>query len=420
MGFPVEPVLGLILKGYPRISETFISNEILLLESLGFKIHIFSMRHPRENFAHPSIAKIKAGVDYLPSTILHHLVPLIIHNSLLLIKRPGPYLKAVRLAVSRWRRTRKSATIKHLLQAGYLVHRLLPKKGVVHFHAHFAHSPTSVALFASILSGLRFSFFAHAKDIYTSDRRQLREKIDMASFVVTCTQYNKAYLLSLSAGLSTCVYCVYHGINPEYFFPPVDMRIPAPPFQLLTVARMTPKKGIDVIYRSLALLKQRGVQFCHTLIGEGDDRLELERLRKTLGIEAQTRLLGTLAHDDVIQWYKKSDLFILGCRIASNGDRDGIPNVMAESMAMKVPVVATRVSGIPELLEQGVTGLMAEPDSPESLADAVQEMLSDRFPRESIAANARKRIEDRFDNRRLIHDLAGIYRSRIPGFGIGN
>ena len=154
-----KPVLGMILKGYPRISESFISNEILLLEQQGLPIHIFSMRHPRESFAHKSVQQIKARVDYLPQSILEALPQLLFYNLVLAMKRPGSYLRAILVAFRRFLRTHKSATIKHLLQAGYLVQKLLPGSHVVHFHAHFAHSPSSVAMFASQLSGLRIQFY---------------------------------------------------------------------------------------------------------------------------------------------------------------------------------------------------------------------------------------------------------------------
>jgi hypothetical protein len=180
MSISGAPVLGMILKGYPRISETFISNEIRLLEKLGFAIHLFSMRQPRENFSHDSVKKIRATVDYLPETLIKPLPRLVYHNLCLAAKNPGLYGAALNTAYRRFLRTRKSATIKHLFQAGYLVHRLLPERRVTHLHAHFAHSPTSVAMFTSRLTGIPFSFTAHAKDIYTSDPRQIREKIGLA------------------------------------------------------------------------------------------------------------------------------------------------------------------------------------------------------------------------------------------------
>ncbi len=415
----VPPTLCMVLKGYPRISETFISNEILLLESLGFHIHIISMRHPREAFNHASVKNIKASVDYLPSTILNHLLPLGYHNLLLAVKKPKVYLKAVKKAAVRWIRTRKTATIKHLLQAGYLVHKCLHGKNIIHFHAHFAHSPTSVALFSSLLSDIPFSFFAHAKDIYTSDQRQLKEKIDMARFVVTCTKYNKNYLSQLAGKSSTPIFCVYHGINLDYFSPRLNNIKCKPPYKLLTVARMTEKKGLENVYHALAILRDKKIKFKHTLIGEGDDNDKILKLIKKLKLEKVTKLRGTLTHEDVINHYAHADLFVLGCQIARNGDRDGIPNVMAESMAMNLPVVATNVSGIPEFLEDRVSGMMVPQKDPKALARAMEEVLTDDDLRKQITMEAQKRITRKFNNQKLIKDLARIYQDMIPGLEMG-
>ena len=413
-----KPVLGMILKGYPRISETFISNEILLLEKLGFSIHIFSMRHPRESFSHKSVEQIKAGVDYLPHTILRGFFSFAYHNFFLAVKKPKEYIKALKTAFKRFRRTRKSATIKHLLQAGYLVNKLLSQTQVVHFHAHFAHSPASVAMFSSILSGLPFSFTAHAKDIYTSHKGQIKEKISLAKFVVTCTQYNKNYLKKIASGLKTPIYRVYHGIYLGLFSRQKAMDHVSPPYKILTIARIVEKKGLATVYKALFILKQKGVDFSHNLIGDGDDRNKIIALIKDLGLKDQCRWLGTLPHEKVLEYYRNSHVFVLGCQIASNGDRDGIPNVLAESMAMGVPVAATRVSAIPELIRDKKEGLLVEPGRPEKLAQAIERLLTDITLRKNIIKSANKKIHEIFDNKVLIARLGEIYQKEVPGLNL--
>ena len=401
----------MILKGYPRISETFISNEILLLEKLGFSIHLFSMRQPREPFTHDNVKKIKATVDYLPETLLAPLPRLLYHNLQLAVKKPRDYFRAFQIAVRRFLRTRKSATIKHLLQAGYLVNHFLPGRGVIHFHAHFAHSPTSVAMFSSQLSGLPFSFTAHAKDIYTSDPRQLREKMGLARFVVTCTEYNRRYLMNLLQGQTAPVHRIYHGIDIDLFSRNEEERKPLPPYRLLTVARLTSKKGLPTVLKALRHLCDQGVPVKHTLIGDGDDRRKILSLIKSMGLSHVTQWLGTLPHHEVLEHYRQADLFVLGCEVAANGDRDGIPNVMLESMAMGVPVVATNVSAIPELIQDHRTGLLVPPGQPEKMAQAMVRILTDIDLRKMVIAAARNRVANEFDNKRLIMDLATIYRS---------
>jgi glycosyltransferase involved in cell wall biosynthesis len=411
-----QPALGMILKGYPRISETFISNEIRLLEKLGFKIHLISMRQPRENFTHDSVKEIQASVDYLPETLLKPLPRLLYHNLRLAANRPGTYRAALKTAWRRFARTRKSATIKHLLQAGYLVQHILPARQVTHLHAHFAHSPTSVALFTSRLTGLPFSFTAHAKDIYTSDPRQICEKIALARFVVTCTEYNRKHLQKLSDGHTTPIHRNYHGIDLGLFSTEMEaLHVPAQPYHLLTVARLTAKKGLPTIYKALRMLRERGIEFEHIHIGGGEDRDQIISLIKEFKLGTVARLLGTQPHAVVSEHYRRADLFVLGCEIAPNGDRDGIPNVLMESMAMGLPVVATNISGIPELVENERTGLLAPPGNPERLAESMLRMLTDMDLRKRVITAAKRRVMRKFDNRRLIQELAEVYR----GEGLG-
>lgn len=419
MGNDIEqrPTLGMILKGFPRISETFISNEILRLEESGFRIHIFSMRKPRESFSHDSVKRIRAQVDYLPETMVPHLgrlLPALLRQA---AQHPLRFLKAAALAAKRFSRTRKSATIKHLLQAAYLVDCLLPGTGVVHFHAHFAHSPTSVALFASMLGGIPFSFTAHAKDIYTSDPRQLGEKIAQADFVATCTAYNRRYLQTIAGHARTPLHLAYHGIDMALFNQQHALETKAraaQPARILTIARLTEKKGLPTILQALKVLKDTGVVFQYELIGDGDDRKDVLSLIDALGLASVTRWHGTLPHNAVIEHYKKADLFVLGCRIARSGDRDGIPNVLVESMAMGVPVIATRISAIPELVHDNQTGLLVPPRDPAALADAMTRLIRDTGLRSRIIPAARKRVQTDFDNRMLSRELATLYRQSIP------
>ena len=406
--------LGMILKGYPRISETFISNEIFLLEQLGFPIHLFSMRQPRENFTHQSVNRIQAAVDYLPETLLRPLPRLLYHNCRLAARRPRIYARALKKALQRFSRTRKSATLKHLFQAGYLVQHLMPGRQIIHLHAHFAHSPASVAMFTSILSGLPFSFTAHAKDIYTSDPRQLKEKASLANFVVTCTEYNRRHLMSLCSAKPVAIHRIYHGIDTRLFSLSADGILkPAAPYQILTVARLVAKKGLPKVYQALKFMQDRGVAFNHNLIGDGEDREKILAVIKDLGLTAQTRWLGTQPHEVVLDYYRRAHLFVLGCEVAPNGDRDGIPNVLFESMAMGVPVVATRLSAIPELIENEKTGLLAPPGRPRELAEAMLKMLTDEALRARVIPAARQRVMQDFDNKVLIKQLADIYRSEI-------
>jgi glycosyltransferase involved in cell wall biosynthesis len=405
-----QPVLGYILKGYPRISETFISNEILLLEKMGFKLRLFPMRQPRESFCHASVKEIKAQVDYLPTELFLDFSRLISPTVFLAVKRPGTYLKTLKFAAEGIRNNRKLATLKHLLQAGYLTNnQLLKDKNIVHLHGHFAHSPTSVTLFASLLSEIPFSFTAHAKDIYTSSKDKLKRKIERARFVTTCTSHNVEYLKKVAGNSSTPIFCMYHGIDIGLFQHQQHSVPPAPPYQLLTIARLTEKKGLPTLYRALKILHDRGVQFRHTLIGDGDDREKILKLISSLGIDKSCRWIGTQTHEEVLRHFKKSDLFVLACEIAQSGDRDGIPNVLVESLAMGVPALSTEISAIPEILLNEKTGITVPPSEPEALSRAIIRMVTDGDLRRRIITNGRKYVEDEFDNIKWVANLGELF-----------
>jgi len=410
----VPQTLAYILKGYPRISETFISNEILLLEKLGFKMHLFPMRQPRESFSHASVMEIKAEVSYLPTELFENLPKLLIPNTLLAVKHPLRYLKTIRLAIQ-GRPKNKLATLKHLLQAGYMSHyHLTGDSRICHLHGHFAHSPTSVTRFAASFSGLPYSFTAHAKDIYTSKKEKLRQRIEEAEFVVTCTKHNQEYLEELRGNGTTPIHCIYHGIDLSLFQNNIDQENTENRHRIFTVARLTTKKGLPTIYRALSLLKERGISFTHTLIGDGDDRDLITELIKTLGLENECQWLGTQTHEEVLKQFKRSDLFVLGCEIAPNGDRDGIPNVLVESLAMGVPALSPHISAIPEILINEQTGLTVHPKDPEAMALAMERLLTDENLREHLIKSGKEFVESKFDNKQLIGELAEIFRTQAP------
>ncbi len=415
MTHSARPTLAYILKGYPRISETFISNEILLLERLGFKMHLFPMRRPREYFCHDSVKQIQAAVDYLPTELLLDLPRLIAPNILCSVKNPGVYRSALKLACRRFQRTRKIATFKHLFQGGYLAEKHLTKNpAIIHLHGHFAHSPTSVTMFAAHLSGLPFSFTAHAKDIYTSNPDQLREKIAHAEFVATCTRYNKHYLETINDAGSTPIHCIYHGIDIALFNHTTAKKECKPPYQLLTVARMTEKKGLPTVYRALKILADRHIPFKHYLIGDGDDRDQILQQIRALDLEDHCSWLGTRTHAEVIDFFNRSDVFVLGCEVAKNGDRDGIPNVLVESLAMGVPAVSTNVSALPEILIEGKTGITVEPRDTHAFADAIVNLLTDNQLRKTVRQGGKELVQNYFNNKKLITSLAAIFSSRHP------
>jgi glycosyltransferase involved in cell wall biosynthesis len=408
------PVLVMVLKGYPRLSETFISNEILRLESLGLRLRIASMRDPRENARHASIYRIKADVTYLPDRILPALGELLYENLRAALDWPAGYARAVWRMLGQLVKTRRSATLKHLLQAGFLCRRAIGPGETVHLHAHFAHSPTSVALYAGCIRNLPVSFTGHAKDVWTQEPQKLAAKIGRAAFVVTCTKANAAYLKKLSPN-GTPVYAVYHGIDLGLFngdlatAPAVPGRPGGPPWRVLTVARLTAKKGLDTVLAALGELARQGVDVTYDLVGAGEDRLALEAQARELGLADRVTFHGALPHEAVLDLYRRAHVFALGCRVLPNGDRDGVPNVLVEAMAMGVPVAATDVSALPELALDGQTALTCPPDDPAALAEAIRRLVTDAPLRERLTQAARQAVARDFDNVANTRALAEIF-----------
>ncbi|MGL1932619.1 MAG: glycosyltransferase [Desulfotalea sp.] len=410
-----KPVLGYILKGYPRISETFISNEILLLEKLGTKLHLFSMRHPREDFCHPSVKEIAAEVTYLPSDLIEEF-PRLIESSRRFAKlRPQSFTKTLNYAGELFKEKGKTGTIKHFLQACYLAEIVLNKNiNIAHLHGHFAHSPTSVTLFASMLLEIPFSFTAHAKDIYTSSKKSLQVKMERAEFLATCTGYNKEYLGELQKEINCPIHKVYHGINLDIFNKTKQDGTVSSPYKILTVARLTEKKGLPTLFKALKILKEEGVDFIYTLIGDGDDRESIFSYLEELGLQENLNWLGVKTHTEVIGELAKADVFALSSQIAENGDRDGVPNVLVESLAMQVPTISTNVSAIPELIHHLETGYLVEAKDEVNLAKGIKALLTDESLRKNVQRNGRKFVEEHFNNKVQTAKLQEVFFKYAP------
>ncbi len=415
------PLLGMVLKGYPRISESFISQEIALLESMGLPIEIYSLRQPRESFTHESVRRIRASVTYLPEYVLPHLRAVLEPNLRLWAQLGTRYVRAFREALQRAVDRRTTATLRHFFQAGYLAWHRLMGRPIRHLHAHFCHTPTSVALFTSRLTGLPYSFTAHAKDIYTSDPDQLRRKIEQARFVVTCTASNARYLKSLLEAAepkdskrfsSIPIHTIYHGID-LHFFTYGTKPWPAPPFRVLSVGRLVPKKGYDDLLQALKILETLGVDFHFDHIGSGEEKEKIHALARHLGLQPRVTFHGTLPHEKVIEFYRRSHVFVLACKTAPNGDRDGIPNVLVEAMAVGLPVVSTRHAAVPELVEDGVSGILVPPASPGALAAALKSVLEAGSSLDPLRLAARRTVETHFDSRRCIHQLYELLRKAV-------
>src|SRR5262249_6527930 len=308
--------------------------------------------------------------------------------------------------------------VKEFLQAIAIADRLRGAPDIRHLHAHFCHGATTVTWLAASISGRTFSFTAHAKDIYTPSLNPaglLARKLAAARFAVTCTEANRVYLEQYAG--RTPVYRVYHGLNAE--FAEIMAGEPARPqtgasdavLRIVAVGRHVHKKGFDVLIDACANLAAQGVLLEATIIGESGDQTHAlaDRIARC-GLADRVRLPRPLPRRALLGEYRRATVFCLPCRVSSDGDRDGIPNVLVEAMASGLPVVTTEVSGIPELVENDRNGLLVPPDDAVATAAALLRIFRDRALAERLAANGRAVVAERFDGDRLIGELATLFR----------
>lgn len=406
---PPRRKVVVVLKGYPRLSETFIAQELLGLERAGFDLIIVALRRPTDSKRHPVHDEIKAPVYYLPEYL--HEEPLRVFRSLLACLPQKGFRRAFGAFLADLRRDFTRNRIRRFGQALVLAAEWPVDAGWL--HAHFAHTPASVTRYTSLLLGLPWTCSAHAKDIWTSADWDLADKLSSARWTVTCTQTGFRHLRSLANG-SARVHLSYHGLdltrfgNFEGIRPPRDGSSPDDPVVILSVGRAVEKKGFDTLLQALALLP-RDLAWRFEHVGGGDQLDRLKGFTQKLGIAPRVSWKGALAQEDVLELYRTADIFTLPCRIASDGDRDGLPNVLVEAASQRLPCVSTNVSGVPELLTDNETGLLVQPDDPTALALALERVIRDPSLRTRLGDAAEQRVRDHFDHQSSIGQLKTLF-----------
>ncbi len=407
-----------LLKGYPRLSETFIAQELLGLERAGLELEIVAMRRPTDKKRHPVHEEIRARVSYLPEYL--HEEPLRVLKALWKTCRVPGFGKALFSFLKDLRRDFSRNRFRRFGQAAVLVAEW--PQGGKWLHAHFIHTPASVARYASEISGIPWSISAHAKDIWTSEDWDLAEKLQSADWGVTCTKVGYDKLSSLAGGRDV-MHLSYHGLDLDRFphfdgqRPRRDGSDPADPVRVLSVGRAVKKKGYDVLLKAFARLPAN-IHWQFTHIGGGDELGGLKALAGELGISDRITWKGSMDQRDVLAHYHDSDLFALACRITADGDRDGLPNVLVEAASQRLVAVSTTVSGISELFVDGENALLVESDDPEALADALQRVMTDPDLRETLGAAAEARVRKDFDHHNSIHDLDRLFKGAWVRRGI--
>jgi len=379
--------VAVIVKGWPRLSETFIAQEVLGLERRGLRQVIVSLRHPTDKTVHDLNRRVTAPATYLPEYL--HDEPARVLRAVQAARRMPGWSRALSAWTADLRRDPTRNRARRFGQACVLAAELPPD--VTWLHTHFLHTPASVARYAALLNGLPWSFSAHAKDIWTSPDWEKREKLAEARWGVTCTAMGHAHLAVLAPEPGR-VELLYHGLDlsrfpdPPAARPPRDGSDPADPVILLSVGRAVEKKGFDLVLGALARLPA-GLHWRWVHVGGGGRLSALKEQEARLGLTDRIEWLGAKAQDGVIAQYRRADLFVLPCRTASDGDRDGLPNVLMEAQALALPCVSTRAAAVAELIEDGTTGLLVEPEDVPALATALESLIRDPG-RRAVLGNA--------------------------------
>ena len=380
-----EPRVGYVVKRYPRYSETFIVNEILAHERAGLRIDIFSLRQPNDTHFQDLISRVRASVTYLPCDGVKALD---LWNA---IEEAGHVIPSLYGEL----KAAAGAEAIEIFQAAILA-REIHVRGLTHVHAHFASTATTVANLAARFAGIPYTFTAHAKDIFHESVRtdSLHRKIGEAKTVVTVSDFNLRFLLSEYASTSGHVERIYNGLDLKQFaFAPPKNRL----CRIISVGRLVEKKGFGDLIDACALLRTAGLDFSCVIVGTGPLECELNAQIERLGLGDVVQLSGPRPQNEVMQLVQQSSVFAAPCIVGEDGNRDGLPTVLLEAMALGTPCVATNVTGIPEVIRHNHTGLLIPQRDVMALSNALKRLLASPQLAATLAHRARNLVEREFD-----------------------
>jgi len=390
-----------IVSLFPKISETFILREMLALRKRGVEIVVVSLKRHREVIMHSETELL------LPSTI-YASSPERALAALLFRARRQPIVTSRILAHVGIEHLAYSPILlaKSLLLVAVAAHvaDLLGEHGVHRVHAHWATYPALVAWAMKRFAGIPYSITAHGHDIVMPNPL-LRRKIEESDFMVTCSDYNKLLLAKHYGNKAIAkIHVIRHGVPLEAYA--VRKAVPAGPPRIVSVGRLVDYKGFPTLLKAVALLRERGQEVACDIVGEGPLEPLIRSTIDSLRLNGRVRLLGAKTQEEVRKILKGATVCVLACEPGRGGLMDGIPNVLMEAMALGIPAVGTHLSGIPELIEDGRTGLLAEPGDSDSLAVAMDRLISDPALAARVAEEGRQKVEESFD---IAHSAAALH-----------
>lgn len=383
-----------IVDGFPRISQTFILNEILEVQRQGIAVHVFSLDRPDEPVVHPEVAEVYHHILYAPKG---RLLRLLSAHGYWFLTRPHRYLRAL-FYVVRHSGGHTAALFLKKIDGVSLIWRTRPD----HLHAHFGQRSASLAMLASMLTGIRYTFTSHGYDIFITPPDDYPIKTKLAKRHITVSHYNRRYLASQFGIPDERISVIRCGVD---FRPSLPRHIPLAMPRVISVARLEPVKGLDVLVQACAVLKKGGVVFHCLIIGEGKERVALEALINDLGLQDVVRLAGVLPQNRVFELLAESTVKVLSSRSEAMGV------ALMEAMAIGVPVIGPQVNGVGELVEDGKEGFLVPPGDVACLADRLKRLLLDKQLRDAFAQRAYKKVKAQFNLECEVRKLLEIWRN---------
>ncbi len=396
--------IAMLLSQFPETHETFILREFMGLKEAGAEFGIFSFKKCRDKIIHPQAELFISQTHYAKPFCFGALI-------YYLLRHPIRFCKAL-ATVIRFNVPHPIQLIKSLvvfMRSCYFA-KLMKTQGITRIHAHWATMPTTGADVISQLTGIPFSFTAHAWDIYLNTKRNLKDKARKAQLVLTCTKANKIFLDSLLEDtiISQKIVVNYHGLDVEDFA--LRDQSKRDGNTIFAVGRLVEQKGFKYLIKACYLLKEKGVKFKCIIIGNGPLRKEFEYDRNRFGLDGIIDIPGTVTQVEIKNFFHKAGVFVMPSVIAKNGDRDGIPNVLLEALALGVPIVATNVSGIPEVIIDKETGRSVPPRNARALAEAMEAILTGKDEVNYFIHNGRKKIEEEFTLSNNVAEMVRLFK----------
>lgn len=400
-----------IVSRFPKITETFVLNEMVAVEKQGVQISLYPLQRERTEKMHPSAPAWVQRARFTPwfnGAILRS-------NLHYLFGKPGVYLKALRDALWGARKSRRflAGALAFFPKTAHIA-RMMEQEGITHVHAHFASHPTMAALIIHRLTGLPYSFTAHGSDIHR-DKVMLAEKTAEAAFVVPISYFNRDVILQASAGQhAEKMRVIRCGVDLSRFTPN-GWRTAIQPMRILCVGTLHEVKGQQVLIEACSLLKQRAARSirpvpftCH-FVGDGPDMAMLTQKVAEAGLNEQVFFHGRLDQSEVVEQLHRADVLVTPSVPSADGRREGLPVVIVEAMACGLPVISSRLSGIPEIVLDGVNGFLTEPGDAAAIARAVETLANDPDLRRRFGEAGRCKVEAEFDEDMSAKQLKDLF-----------